>query len=949
MQLYPDRTMPRLFRYYPSDFNLPPVKVIHMDLAFDMYDDHTVARSRLTARTRDQSISTLNLNAKDLEIVSVSADSGPVACEYNQKSALLNITFPTPVPPDTEFSLSTETICRPTHNILEGLYYDVTPDGAPPQQITQCQQWGFQKLVPCFDDMTAKCTYVTTITADERYTHLISNGDIDEPWHRVGNGRAAIRYRNVSTPMAPYLFFLGAGTWTGFSRMLEYPDGRTISLELLLQPGTGSPGAEEALEILAGAVLWVYLFTGPACYEHVLVRQRLYALSMQLYRENRIGNDQAKTDKLRSEMRELLPLIVTGYQYTGTVYREIAMQNSDFGGMENVGNTTITANRIIPYTHISDRAYEYMIGVKVHEFYHNLNGSEVTGMTPFELWLNEAVTALIETRYLSFLSGEAYTRLSTVLDLLAPSGGTLALDAGAASMPIEPEGFNDPNDLITSITYVKGPEFVRMIETLVGPKNFVKGLDAYHTRYRHANATWQQWIQAMENISGIDLLEMASTWLHQKHYPDIRVRDHYSPDTRTLTLFLSQSGYGQGKPWTYPFRVALVDGEGRDIVERTFRVSGKEEEFTIADVEKPCFISINRGYSCYGKALHETDDGSLYLQAGKDPDTTGRFIAFYQLADIEKMKILESGITAPSDRFMDLVLSLIRDEELMATAGGQFLTIFEGTEDIRFAHHYTDLYQARRKIFSALGDKYREELIDVFNKYSADPADSSLQTRLSEIKRRQVKNTVLAILATLDVPFIHDIIRHQLISSPHQTDRLAAFSAYLNSTAPDRKEIFASFMAESQLHPVTWESFLSIVGSASSPDIVELMKLAETSGSFHAEQTTNQRGLYGSFALNRKMSLETPEGREYFLDILTRLARINEFTTIGLLRTFAAIDLMHVEYRVPLVGVLVSLMQAGDPEQSPAVRNTVRRILLGSPLALASYEKQFGPVSGIGD
>lgn len=27
-------------------------------------------------------------------------------------------------------------------------------------------------------------------------------------------------------------------------------------------------------------------------------------------------------------------------QYTGQVYREIAMENSDYGGMENVGNTT---------------------------------------------------------------------------------------------------------------------------------------------------------------------------------------------------------------------------------------------------------------------------------------------------------------------------------------------------------------------------------------------------------------------------------------------------------------------------------------------------------------------------------------------------------------------------------------------------------------------------------
>ena len=218
--------MPRLFRYYPSDFSLPPVNVIHMDLEFDIYDEHTVTRSRLSAKTREQSLSRLELNAKDLEIISVTADTGPVTYQYDRDSALLAITFASPVPPETEFSISTHTVCRPTNNVLEGLYYDETPAGAPPQQITQCQQWGFQKLVPCIDDMTAKCTYTTTITADDRYSHLISNGDVDQPWHRIGNGRAGIRYRNLKTPMAPYLFFLGAGTWTGFSGELDTRTGR---------------------------------------------------------------------------------------------------------------------------------------------------------------------------------------------------------------------------------------------------------------------------------------------------------------------------------------------------------------------------------------------------------------------------------------------------------------------------------------------------------------------------------------------------------------------------------------------------------------------------------------------------------------------------------------------------------------------------------------------------
>ncbi len=132
----------------------------------------------------------------------------------------------------------------------------------------------------------------------------------------------------------------------------------------------------------------------------------------------------------------------------------------------------------MPFPQITDPAFEYMIRVKVHEYYHNQNGSEVTGRSPFEIWLNEAVTVHIEEQYHAFLFGEDYQRLQRVLDLLAPASGTFALDSGAASMPIiPPDGFNDPpNDLITSVTYVKSPpEYVRMVESLTGKDTFVRG------------------------------------------------------------------------------------------------------------------------------------------------------------------------------------------------------------------------------------------------------------------------------------------------------------------------------------------------------------------------------------------------------------------------------------------------------------------------------------------
>ncbi len=543
------------------------------------------------------------------------------------------------MPPRTRFTITTETICRPTRHVLEGLYYDETPPGAPPTQITQCQQWGFQRLVPCLDDMTAKCTYTTTIVADYNYTNMITNGDPAGPRVYLGLNRSTVAYANMKTPMPPYLFFLGVGTYATFRREVEYPDGRQFMLELLVPPGSDPVPAGRALEILADAIMWVHLFTGPGQYRDRESRRDIWNLVRRRDSIKEAENDPEALERCRAVLAERAAVITTGYAYTGSVYREIGMQNSDFGGMENVGNTTIVTNRIMPFAQMTDTAFDYMIRVKVHEFYHNLNGSEVTGRSPFEIWLNEAVTVHVEEQYHAFLFGEAYTRLATVLTLLSPEDGTLVLDRGAGSMPIEPDGFNDPNDLITGVTYVKAPEVVRMIETLMGEETFAVGLACYHTRYRHANASRADWVRCMEEVSGLDLSGMAEVWLKEIGYPTVTAASSYDADARRFTLSLRQSRLPNGRIWEFPFRFALVGWDGSDIVERTIRVTGEEERVVLEDVDVPAFLSLNRGYSFYGTVADTADGEELALQAVKDSDMVNRFIAFSRLADAEKVQL----------------------------------------------------------------------------------------------------------------------------------------------------------------------------------------------------------------------------------------------------------------------------------------------------------------------
>ncbi len=937
--------MERQFKYYPEDFGELTVKVLHMDLVFDIYDDHTVAKSKLRVRNLEKPLSNLELNAKDLEIHDVSCSTGKALHHYDRASAKLHLTFDPPLAPRQECVISTKTVCRPTSNVLEGLYYDKTPPGAPPTQITQCQQWGFQRIVPCIDDMTAKCTYNTTIIADNRYTTMISNGDVSVPRAPAGNGRDMIQYANTITPMAPYLFFLGVGTYDTHFRECEYPDGRSFMLELLVPPGSDASEADHALDVLADAVIWVWLFTGPDQYTAVETRKRLVALCKERDALKKSGDDPDRLKDLKNEIKKLSGTIKHGYAYTGTVYREIGMQNSDFGGMENVGNTTITTNRIMPFSMMTDPSFEYMVRVKVHEFYHNLNGSEVTGWSPFEIWLNEAVTVHIEEQYHRFLFGEDYGRLQTVLSLLSPGVGTFALDRGAGAMPVEPDGFNDPNELITAVTYVKAPEFVRMIETLMGKELFVRGLDLYHRRYRHKNATRSDWLTAMEEVSGMDFSGMAQEWLKKTGFPIVKAVPSYDNEKKVFSLSLTQSpSQGGDIIWEFPFRMALVDKNGADIIEITQRIRKREERIIINDVEKPACLSLNRGYSFYGKVEDNATPDELLFQVKTDPDVINRFIAYYRILDAEKMRLLEDPSAGSDPGISRLFYDLLSDQELMGRAGAQFLTIFESVEDQDFAHRYQALYDVKKKIQRSVAERYSDPVLSIYKKYTENGGDNGyLPEMVAAIRRRQVKNTCLSVLASRDTPDIHALIRRQFDDpAAPATDRLVAFSLYLDSSASDKHEVLKQYGMESRSHPVSWETYLSAVAGSGSDDTVDMVAEIEASEHFHIEQANEQRALYGRFAMNRKKSLQTVKGRQFLTSMLVKLARVNEYSTVMALQAFSAVDSMEQEYRADAVKVVADLLATLDPEETPSVYNTAKRLLKGLPKSCSEYKEKFG-------
>jgi aminopeptidase N len=904
--------MTKEFKYYPEDFGKLPVKVEHFNLTFDVHDDHTIVESDMTMTVLKESLTTLDLDAKNLEVKEVALYQGVrgkgdyekeiaknvVEWTYDKENNKLHIVLPKKVQPNETFTLYTKTITRPTKNDLEGLYFDETPKGAPPQQITQCQQWGFQRLVPCFDDMTAKGTYTTTILADSRYTNMISNGDAavaykgsnGEPQQKdIGDGRSKIVYLNHTTPMAPYLFFLGVGTYATFRKEFVYPTGEKFFLELLVPPDADEKAAQHALDMLAHGIHWIY--------DH------------------------------------------TGYVYTGDVYREIGMQNSNFGGMENVGNTTITTNRIMPFAQITDGSFVYMLQVKTHEFYHNLNGSEVTGMNPFCLWLNEAVTVYVEMNYITDLFGYDETRIERIQRLYSPVFGTFAEDSGPAAMPIEPVGFNTPDELITGMTYVKAPEFVRMVETLMGREKFKEALVLYYKQYKHSNASSADWLAAMEETSGLDFKEMAHGWLKRTSFPRVTVETSYVDGKYTIEL--EQKGFGEDEAWQFPFVFNLVK-DGKDLLEKNeiYWVKKVKETIVVSVSEEPDYASLNRKHTLYGKVtwINQTQE-QLVLQATTDPSIVIRYMAFSTLLDREKIILVKNNDADVSEEFLRVYGVILRDTSLDLGVKASFLAITESVRDESVLYKYDEIYVAQQKMKKIICALYATDLDALYHSLTSEEFDGDyIEKQVAAIRNRSLKNVVLSILSVQNNEVVWKQFDAQLERATNATDRNIAMALLVHSNAPDRIDKLMQFKKTAQQHLVSWESFLAIVGGNNAEDCIDLMKQMEKDPQFRIEQSNDQRALYFSFARNRKKSLLTAHGLAYLVEIIIRVSKLNEYSGFHLLSVFGDLEKLDETHQKNLVGALYNVLEALDVKKQPSVVNNIKRILKNSPNAVKVFE-----------
>ncbi|HMK59847.1 MAG TPA: M1 family metallopeptidase [Dissulfurispiraceae bacterium] len=876
----------RKYKYLRSDFTELPVRLDHMTMFINFFNDRVEAENLLEMTAR-RDLDRIVLDAKNLLIRSTEqlmkdGHLHPLDHIYDKEGNKLTIKLGESIKSGEQFRVKTATTCFPSDHILEGIYRDTTPAGEPQQYMSQCQQWGFQRIMPVLDDCTAKCTMTTTIEADSRYTHLISNGNINRianpdgcPILKPGDAsRKVITYEN-RLPMAPYLFLVCAGTWDELTDELIYPSGKKVRLEYLVPPGMKDL-VRIPMEILKESVIWI-----------------------------------AKTQ---------------GYEYTGDTYRTICMNKSNFGGMENVGNTTIVTDAAVITEHTLDAGLLYAHAVIVHEFEHNQCGSETTMLTPFDVWLNEAYTVDVERHFMADTFNHVFVRLNQVESIRNPLLGPLTVeDAGYAGRIVR-EGFNDPEELIDGVTYVKAAEVIRMLRLILGNDAFRAGKALYFSRYRNTNADTEQFFACFEEVSGISLRQFREGWLYRAGYPKVLAETLYDDSLKTYKIRFRQEINTEEAPFHLPIDLALVDETGCDIsgTQITYQLKDASAELTFDGIDKaPSFASFNRDCSFYGTfadtgATQET----LARQAISDPNLYNKVDAFRRITDAERVRLLEDPSALVSSRWIELFGIILNDRSLPASVKAYMLRIDEQPLDRSYTTWYKEQVIARELMMKAINRAHRNSLVSLFERMDTYSQENRLSPN-DGIEERLLKNTLLDLIAIDDSAQSHLLILDHFRRATTATDRVAALAALNRSSATDRRAVLEETYAAWHIHLSGYANYLRVIAGGTCEDIFNMIEKETRRPTFDISQPTWTRALFLTMAMNSKM-LWTDKGIKWLTDSIIRLAPVNMTTTSRMLNTFQHARSLRPHLKEKVMDALQKIIANLSEKEHPVIHNQAK-------------------------
>ncbi|MCE0846107.1 aminopeptidase N [Buttiauxella sp. A2-C1_F] len=718
-----------------------------------------------------------------------------------------------------------------TNTALEGLY--LSGDAL----CTQCEAEGFRHITWYLDRPDVLARFTTKIIADKsKYPFLLSNGNrIAEG--ELDNGRHWVQWQDPF-PKPCYLFALVAGDFDVLRDTFKTRSGRDVALELFVDRGN-LDRAGWAMTSLKASMKW---------------------------------------DETRF-----------GLEYDLDIYMIVAVDFFNMGAMENKGLNVFNSKYVLARAETAtDKDYLDIEAVIGHEYFHNWTGNRVTCRDWFQLSLKEGLTVFRDQEFSSDLGSRAVNRIQNVRTMRAAQ---FAEDASPMAHPIRPDKVIEMNNFYTLTVYEKGSEVIRMLHTLLGEENFQKGMLLYFERHDGSAATCDDFVQAMEDASNVDLSHFRR-WYSQAGTPVVTVRDDYDPEKELYTLTISQhtpptSEQQEKHPLHIPFDIELYDNEGKVIplqknghpIHHVLNVTQAEQTFVFDNVYFQPVPSLLREFSAPVKLEYKWSDQQLtFLMRHARNDFSRWDAAQSLLATYIKLNVNRSQQGQPLSlplHVADAFRAILLDEKIDPALAAEILTLPSQNEIAELFQKIDP--QAIAAVHEALTRTLANELADEFLAvYNANKLDA-YRVEHADIGKRALRNTCLRYLAFGEKQLAEQLVRNQFESADNMTDSIAALSASVAAQLPCRAELLAAFDEKWHQDGLVMDKWFVLQATSPAADTLSKVRELLNHRSFSMGNPNRVRSLIGAFASANPSAFHALDGSGYqfMVEMLSELNHRN--------------------------------------------------------------------------
>jgi alanyl aminopeptidase len=281
----------------------------------------------------------------------------------------------------------------------------------------------------------------------------------------------------------------------------------------------------------------------------------------------------------------------------------VAVPNFAAGAMENAGLITFRDELLLLDPEHPPRDVRIaMAEVIAHELAHQWFGDLVTMAWWDDLWLNEGFATWAETKITEQWNPSFHAEETA----LANAGSLMTLDslgsARAVRQPVRTTG--EAEEAFDRLTYEKGALVLRMIEHLIGPEMFQRGVERYLRAHSWKNATSADLLSALTAVSGVDVAPIAASFLDRAGVPNLTIVVDCKAKPPQLSLTQAPwKSFGAATipnepPWLVPFDARSGPEEVKLLM--------KETTGTVALTKCPTALDANAdGYGYYRYTLDE--------------------------------------------------------------------------------------------------------------------------------------------------------------------------------------------------------------------------------------------------------------------------------------------------------------------------------------------------------